>query len=202
MTSSTRGQALPPKSGAVLLNSRVIHEGWGRFLIARLRLPDGTEIEREIEDHGSAVAVLPYDPDRRIAMLVRQMRTPALFAAGIQTTLEAPAGRLDSNDPEACAKREVFEEVGLRLNRLEPVTSAWAMPAVSTERLYLFLAPFAEGDQIGAGGGVPEEHEHIVIEQRTLPELGRMIDMGELVDLKTLALALALRVRRPELFIG
>jgi 8-oxo-dGTP pyrophosphatase MutT (NUDIX family) len=133
--------------------------------------------------------------------LVKQMRTPAFFAEGLEGVLEAPAGRLDSDDPEACARREVLEEVGLRLNKLEPVAIAWGMPAVSTERLHMFLAAFTAVDEVASGGGLAEEQEHIVVERRTLPELGRMIDMGELVDLKTLALALTLRLRRPELFV-
>jgi nudix-type nucleoside diphosphatase (YffH/AdpP family) len=193
----------PPtvESPVVLLRSRIVHEGWGRFLIAKLRLPDGTEIDREVEDHGSAVAVLPYDPDRRITLLVKQMRTPAFFAEGVGAVLEAPAGRLDSDEPEACARREALEEVGLRLNKLEPVAVAWGMPAVSTERLHMFLAAFSADDEVASGGGLAEEQEHIIVERRTLPELGRMIDTGELVDLKTLALALTLRLRRPELFV-
>jgi nudix-type nucleoside diphosphatase (YffH/AdpP family) len=201
MSFSKRQGTLTVESPVVLLRSRTVHEGWGRFLIAKLRLPDGTEIDREIEDHGSAVAVLPYDPERRIVLLVKQMRTPAFFAEGAEAVLEAPAGRLDSDDPEACARREAFEEVGLRLNKLEPVAVAWGMPAVSTERLHMFLAAFTAVDEIALGGGLAEEQEHIVVERRTLPELGRMIDTGELADLKTLALALTLRLRRPELFV-
>lgn len=183
-----------------VLGERVIHAGWGRFLVARLELPDGTAIDREVEDHGIAVGVLPYDPDRRIALLVRQMRTPALYAAGLDSLLEAPAGRLDTDDPRVCAAREAHEEVGLRLARLDFVVTAWTMPAVSTERIHLFLAPFAAGDEVGRGGGLPEEGEDITVERVRLSDIARMMDQGELVDLKTLALALALRQRRPELF--
>ena len=46
-----------------------------------IAMPDGTVVTRAIEDHGNAVAVLPYDPVRRTAILVQQMRAPALYAA-------------------------------------------------------------------------------------------------------------------------
>ncbi len=184
-----------------VIGLRTLHEGWGRFLIARLLLPDGQEIDREIEDHGVAVAVLPYDPVRRIALLVRQLRAPALFAAGRTDMLEAPAGCLDSANPEACAIREAFEEVGVRLDRLEPVATAWAMPSVSTERIHLFLAPFAAADRLGPGGGLIEEQERITVETLPLARLASMADAGELIDMKTLVLLLSLRHRRPDLFI-
>ena len=51
-------------------------------------------------------------------MLVRQLRVPVLNAHGIQTSLEAPAGVLDEDDPADCVRREAMEEAGLRLGAL------------------------------------------------------------------------------------
>ena len=39
-----------------------LYEGWGKFLKLLVELPDGHPVTREVEDHGAAVAVLPYDP--------------------------------------------------------------------------------------------------------------------------------------------
>ena len=183
-----------------MLSFRTVHEGWGRFGVARLRLADGTEIEREVEDHGDAVAVLPFDPERREALLVRQLRVPALVAAGLFTTVEAPAGRLEGSDPAACAAREAMEECGVVLGRLELVTTAWAMPAVSTERIHLFLAPYRAADRVAPGGGLADEGERIVVETVSLDELACRADGGTLTDMKTMMLVLALRHRRPDLF--
>jgi hypothetical protein len=72
-----------------------LHAGWTKLLRATVRFPDGRLVRREVEDHGTAVGVLPYDPDRRVAMLISQFRTPPLHAAGEVTVLEAPAGLLD-----------------------------------------------------------------------------------------------------------
>jgi nudix-type nucleoside diphosphatase (YffH/AdpP family) len=176
-----------------------LHEGWGKLLRLTIRLPDGHSIKREVEDHGAAVSVLPYDPERRTAILVRQFRAPPFHVDGTPALVEAPAGMLDEDDPEACARREAHEEVGLRLSRLEPVGRVWPMPGVSTERIHLFLAPYAAADRVGAGGGLAEEHENITVVEFPLADLFAMAERGELADLKTLVLVQALRLRRPEL---
>ena len=38
------------------------HERWARVFVATVRLPDGGTTLRDVEDHGKAVAVLPYAP--------------------------------------------------------------------------------------------------------------------------------------------
>ena len=89
-----------------------------------------------------------------MALLVRQFRAPPFHVAGEASMLETPAGRLDESDPAACARREAMEEVGLRLGELEPVLVTWTMPALSTERAHLFLAPYRAADRVAAGGGL------------------------------------------------
>lgn len=177
-----------------------LHEGWGKLLMLRIALPDGQAITREVEDHGAAVAVLPYDAERRMAMLVRLFRAPPFYAGNEPDLLEAPAGLLDEDDPQACARREASEEVGLALRDLESVGAVWTMPGVSTERMHLFLAPYAACDRTGDGGGLAEEHENITVVEMPLAELAALSDRGGLADLKTLALVQALRLRRPALF--
>lgn len=178
-----------------------IHAGWTTLSVAAIELPDGTRLRREIENHGDAVSVLPYDPQRRMATLVRQLRAPLLHAAGLQDHLEAPAGILEGDDPQACARREAMEETGLRLGSLEHVARAWSMPGISTERADLFLAAYASTDKAGRGGGLPEEHENIIVVELTLADLAAMVEQGRLTDLKTLTLVLALRAYHPDLFM-
>ncbi|MCF4124238.1 NUDIX domain-containing protein [Methylobacterium sp. SyP6R] len=182
------------------MGARTVYEGWARYLVAEVRMPDGSRIGREVEDHGPAVAVLPYDPERRVALLVRQFRTPPCFVDGTASVLETPAGLREEDDPEACARREAFEEVGLRLSVLEPAGRVWSLPGLSTERMDLFLAPYRAADREGAGGGLAEEHESIEVVEVALSDLAAMADRGEVADMKTLCLVQTLRLRHPTLF--
>jgi nudix-type nucleoside diphosphatase (YffH/AdpP family) len=161
---------------------------------------DGTEVERDVEDHGDAAAILAYDQKRRVALFVRQCRAPPLLASGEEDCLELPAGRIESEDPETCACREVMEETGVRLATLTRVATAWTMPAVSTERAHLFLATYTAGDRVAPGGGQKEEGEDIVVVEPPLADLASFIDRGERLDLKILFLVQTLRLRRPDLF--
>jgi hypothetical protein len=58
----------------VIDNIKTVHDGWGRFLLVTMRYGDGSTHPRQLEDHGDAAAVLPYDPERRVVVLVRQPR--------------------------------------------------------------------------------------------------------------------------------
>ena len=184
---------------ADIVATEIKHRGWTTFLVATIRLADGSTIDRVIEDHGNAVCVLPYDPGRRMAILVQQLRAPALYAAQRPHFLEAVAGRIDEGeDAENSARREAVEEAGLQLRALERVARAWAMPGVSTEQMDLFLGEYGVADRVAAGGGI--EGENIEVLEIPLSKLATMVDSGDLHDMKTLLLLQTLRLRRPELF--
>ena len=187
---------MAPRIGGV----RLVHEGWACYLVAEVMQDDGSRITREMEDHGRAVAVLPYDPDRRVATLVAQFRAPVLYSGGPAIHVEAPAGLLDEGAPEDEARREVGEETGLRLGALEPVASAWTMPGLSTERMDLFLAAYGETDRAGPGGGLAAEGEQVAVHEISLADLAAMGGRGAITDMKTLVLLFALQLRKPELF--
>jgi nudix-type nucleoside diphosphatase (YffH/AdpP family) len=183
-----------------ILSTRSVYRGWLSLSIATVRGNDGRIFERVIEHHGSSACVLPYDPDRRTAILVSQFRAPVCFEADQKSLLESIAGMTDGEEPGAAATREAFEEAGLKLSELEPAGTVWVMPGVSTERISLFLACYASADRVAGGGGQQDEHEDITVIELGLGELAAMADSGALNDLKTLALVQTLRVRRPELF--
>jgi len=182
-----------------IIDIETVHSGWAKFLIATVRLPDGRTFRREIEDHGAAACVLPYDPERRTAVLVRQFRVPVYYAAREPHTLEAIAGIVEEADPAETARREAHEEAGLVLGTLEPVGEGWTMPGISTERMHLYLATYAGRAREGRGG--VDEDEDITAVELGLHELARLADTGKLVDIKTLVLVQTLRLRRPELFL-
>ncbi len=184
-----------------IIRTDTLHEGWSKLVVAPIRTPDGGTIRREIEDHGTVIAVLAYDPERRVAMLVRQFRPPPFFAAGQAETLEAIAGVVEDEEPaDMTARREAEEEVGLRLDAMEPVGLVWTTPGLSTERTHLFLATYGAADRVAEGGGAEDEGEDITLAETPLAELASRADSGGLDDLKLLTLVQTLRLRRPELF--
>ncbi|HEY1638643.1 MAG TPA: NUDIX hydrolase [Rhizomicrobium sp.] len=187
---------------AEILEKRTIHDGWAKYSVLRVRLPDGQTAERELEEHGPAVAVLPYDAERRTALLVCQFRAPVLAAAGEATLMEAVAGLADGEAPDVAARREALEETGVQLKALEAVGTVWTMPGLSTERMHLYFAPYRRGDRLGKGGGAHGEHENITVLELSLHELAAMADGGALADMKTFALIQTLRLKRPELFMA
>jgi nudix-type nucleoside diphosphatase (YffH/AdpP family) len=184
---------------ATIVSREVVFQGWYTFYRLMVKMPDGIVTDRELLHRGSACAVLPFDPVRRVAMLITQPRPGALFH-GLPSPYEAIAGALDGAAPAIRIVAEAMEEGGVRLGKLIPVTNAWSMIAISTERIQLYLAEYTAADRIGSGGGNASEHENIVVHEIGLDTLRDLVLAGELTDAKTLILAQALLLRRPELW--
>jgi 8-oxo-dGTP pyrophosphatase MutT (NUDIX family) len=125
------GFVMPPQ----ILSTRSLYDGWTTLRLVEIRLESGDVIEREVEDHGNAVAVLPFDPVRRTALLARLLRAPALVSGGRIALLECPTGMVEEADPAQTARREAYEEVGLRLQYLEHAGLVWTSPGISTEMM-------------------------------------------------------------------
>jgi nudix-type nucleoside diphosphatase (YffH/AdpP family) len=188
--------------GPAILDRRVVYKGYLTVERLRLRLADQAVVTREVESHGDAIAVLPYDPVRRCGLIVRLFRAPVFSATAADSLEEACAGMIGDESEEAAVRREAREELGVVLTVLERVARIWSSPGVSTERQSLFLAPYVLADRTGRGGGVDGEHEGIAAVERPLEHLAGEADAGLVTDGKLFALVLALRSRRPDLFAG
>ncbi|HEX4740406.1 MAG TPA: NUDIX domain-containing protein [Caulobacteraceae bacterium] len=188
--------------GPKILRRETVYAGYVTVEKILLRMPTGEEVWREVESHGHAVAVLPYDAARALAYTVRLHRVPVMVCGGDDPLEEACAGMIDPTDagPADAARREALEELGVRLGELEGVGRVWTSPGVVAERCDLFLAPISSGDRVGQGGGAAGEHEDIEVLERSLRELASEADAGMILDAKLLMLVQALRLRLPGLF--
>jgi nudix-type nucleoside diphosphatase (YffH/AdpP family) len=183
-----------------ILGRKIVYSGYLTVERLRIRLLDGAIVSREIERHGDADAVLPYDMERRCALVAHLFRAPVFSETGAEMLEEACAGMIERESDESAARREACEELGVRLRALELVTRVWSSPGVSAERQSLFLASYVPADRIGVGGGVIGEHEGITVVERPVLQIFRDIENGHVVDGKLATLIFALRLRRPGLF--
>jgi ADP-ribose pyrophosphatase len=146
-----------------------------------VRFPDGSTGQLEMLRHPGASAVVPFldDPgtdDPRV-LLLRQFRH-----AADGYIWEIPAGRLDAGEsPEACARRELQEETGMRAKQLDRLTTIYTTPGFTDEQIHLFLArDMEEGDHRR------EADEFMELHVRRWSEATEMIRRGEIRDGKTL----------------
>jgi nudix-type nucleoside diphosphatase (YffH/AdpP family) len=152
---------------------------------------DGTTTRqsREAYDRGNGAVILLYDPEAGTVLLTRQFRLPAYVNGHRDGMLiEAPAGLLDGDDPEAAIRREAEEETGVRVGAVQRLFEVFMSPGSVTERVAFFAAPYSPGDRVGAGGGVAHDGEDIELLQLTLPAALARVEAGEIVDGKTIML--------------
>jgi len=171
-----------------ILDRRLAYCGYLTVETLRIRLLDGFTVSREVERHGNAAAVLPYDCARRCALVARLFRAAVFDTTGEATVEEACAGMIENETDEAAARREAGEELGVSLHALERVARIWSSPGVTTERQSLFLAAYSLADRTSEGGGVSGEHEGIAVIERPLIELADEVDEGRMVDGKLVTL--------------
>ena len=80
-----------------ITSTETAYRGWLTVLKAKVKTDDG-ETVREIVLRPDAAAVLPYDPARRTALMIRLPRVPVLQAQGPARLLEAPAGLIEKGE--------------------------------------------------------------------------------------------------------
>ncbi len=143
---------------------------------------------RETYDRGNGAALLPYNLGQRSVILVRQFRYPAYVNGHDDLLIEAIAGLLDDEEPEARIRAEAEEESGYRLHDVHKVFEAFMSPGAVTEKLHFFVAEYEPDMRIGAGGGNAEEGEDIEVLELDFDAALAMTGDGRIVDAKTIML--------------
>lgn len=152
-----------------------------RVEVDEVVLPTGHTVSMEVVRHPGSVVLLPVPAPGQI-VLIRQYRYTL-----DRYIWELPAGSLKpGEDPEAAAARECEEEIGLAPARVERLAAFYPTPGFCDE-LMIFYRCTGLGPPATDSTARKDEDEDIEPRTFTLEDARRMIEAGEIVDLKTVA---------------
>ena len=170
----------------------LLSDNWGRLTRYEFdfRRHDGrTERQsREVYDRGDGAVILLYNVAQKTVVLTRQFRLPVHVVGENPELIEACAGLLDRQAPEAAIRREAEEETGYRVGTVEKLWTVFMTPGSVTEQLHFFIAPYEAAMKVSDGGGEEEEGEEIEVMEMTLDKALEMVRSGEIRDAKTIML--------------
>jgi ADP-ribose pyrophosphatase len=153
-------------------------------------------------ERGDSVAALLVNRQTGNLVLVSQFRYPTL-EKGPGWLAEIVAGGLDEGEtPEAAMIREIREETGYEVERLEHITTFYTTPGGSSERLILFYAETSGQGARETRTGLGVGDEDIEVFEVSPADLWRRFESGELQDAKTIVSLLWYRLMRDKLADG
>ena len=153
-------------------------------------------ITRLVLERGDSAAVLLYDEVADAIVLVQQFRYPAYVRDGPGWLWEIVAGMCEGEEASAVAHKELLEEAGYAVDRLEHIMTFYPSPGGSSERMYLYLGFIRQQDRVADGGGLPGDDEDILVKQFGWDEAQRMLRDGEICDAKTIIALQYLALRK------
>src|ERR1700752_5398337 len=109
-----------------ILDTKVLSDNWYvmRKITYEYFKKDGTKQTqtREAYDRGNGATILLYNKEQKTVILTRQFRLPT-FVNGNESgmMIEACAGLLDKDNPEAAIKRETEEETGYKVKEVTKI---------------------------------------------------------------------------------
>lgn len=147
-------------------------------------------VSRECYNRGNGAAILLYNPEKGSVILTKQFRMP-IYETNRQEALsiEVCAGAIDNSDnPIETILRETEEEVGYTLKNAKEVLTAYTSPGALTEKIYLFVAEYNDAMKVNEGGGLETENEEIEVLELPFSKAVKMMNIGEIIDAKTIML--------------
>jgi len=166
----------PPIRTERIYDGEIVH-----LRVSEYRRRRGLVVRREVIDHPGAVVMVPVEDET--VLMVRQPRE-----AVQERLLELPAGKRDhpGEDPLACARRELAEEVGREAETWRDLGGFYTGPAILTEFIHCFMATGLRPSDVE-----PLADEEIEVEAWPLDELpallARVRDAKSLIGLLRLA---------------
>ena len=143
-----------------------------------VRMPNGRAVTVDVVRHARSVVLLPV-PEPGQIVLVRQYR----YAIN-RWLWEAPAGSVDEGEePDAAARRECHEEIGLVPETIVRVAALVPTPGYCDEEMIFYRCSSLTTP---AEPAAVDEDEDIEAKTFALAEARDMVRRGEIVDMKTI----------------
>ena len=159
------------------VSSKKVYEG--SFLDVRkdvVNLPDGNTSTREWINHPGAACIIPIMTDGKLA-LIKQYRYPVQ-----SIMIELPAGKLDKEEsPEACAIRELEEEIGYSAGKLTFVAKIHPAIGFANEQMWIFLA-----EQLIQSQKNTDHDEFVELMPTSINQAVELVWNGAITDVKTI----------------
>jgi nudix-type nucleoside diphosphatase (YffH/AdpP family) len=144
------------------------------------------EVTRLCFERGDSVAILLHETDTDTILFTNQFRYPSI-KEGDGWLLELTAGSVEEGEePEACAYREIEEEIGYSTGKLSFISSFFVSPGGCSERIFLYSAEVLSSDKIFKGGGVDSESEDIELVKIARDQIPTMLQNNTFRDAKTI----------------
>ena len=176
-------------------NQKYIHTHFFKIKEAELQFNqfDGTQsnsVTRYAIDKGPAAASIIFLKDIKKFVLVKQFRYPMTLLPKVDPWIyEIVAGTIDGDEnPEDTIRREIQEEAGYVVEKLELIQELYLSPGISSECVYLFFATTTSTNTT-ITGDPHDEDEDIKVELFDPGELQNLISKKQLKDAKTLVAA-------------
>ena len=163
-----------------IYRGKIVH-----LFVESAALPNGKTFDLEVVRHPGASAVVPLKEDGKVVLIYQYRHAAGGFI------YEVPAGKLSPGEaPESCAEREVEEEVGYKVGKLEKLTTIFTAPGFCDEQIHLFL-----GTELVFSGQQLGEDEVLQVIEVPFEEAMNRIEDQTIRDAKSIV-ALELAYRR------
>lgn len=146
-----------------------------------------SNICRYVLHRPAAVGVVLENITTKKIILVQQLRFPVARFQNNGWLTEIIAGLIDEGEsPEECARREVMEEVGYKVDKLELIMDYCPNVGISDEQITLYYGQVTSDDKIAEGGGLDDESEDILIIEKDIDDLFNEVQSGKIIDGKSI----------------
>ncbi len=170
-----------------IISKDIVYDGWFKMFSYKLkhRLANGQwsdEFTREFVGRPEAAGIIPYDPILDKVVLIYQFRPGIIQGETPPWKWEVPAGIVDREESfKDLAIREAYEESGMEVTDIFPISKFWSSPGGSNERVTAFCG-IVNAENAGGVWGEKNEQEDIQVKAFSFSEAFLGIEEGWIND--------------------